>query len=77
MKALLHFCEMKLEVTRVTAVSYIDEAALPYREKYNQENPKKWAYHLFVLMDAEEEPTQEDGAEYVNLRLNKNLTIHH
>jgi len=37
MKALLHFCETYLKVSKVTAVSYIDEAAKPYREKYEQE----------------------------------------
>jgi len=37
MKQLLNFCEINLKVTRVTAVSYIDEAAKPYRQKYAQE----------------------------------------
>jgi len=37
MKALLNFCEVNLKVSRVTAVSYIDEAAAPYRKKYEQE----------------------------------------
>lgn len=34
MKALIHFCEDNLKVSRVTAVSYIDEAAAPFRKKY-------------------------------------------
>lgn len=37
MKALLHYCEDNLGVSRVTAVSYIDEAAEPYRKKYKKE----------------------------------------
>ena len=41
MKSLLHFCEMNLKVSRVTAVSYIDEAAGPYRKKYEAEKSKK------------------------------------
>lgn len=38
MKELLHFCEINLKVSRVTAVSYIDEAAAPYRKKFQEEN---------------------------------------
>lgn len=40
MKTLLNFCEIKLEVSRVTAVSYIDEAAAPYRKKFEEEQKK-------------------------------------
>ena len=36
MKTLLNFCEVKLGVSRVTAVSYIDEAAAPFRKKYQE-----------------------------------------
>ena len=39
-KDLLDFCEIKLGVSRVTAVSYIDEAAEPYRKKYEGEEKK-------------------------------------
>lgn len=39
MKQLLDFCQVKLEVARITAISYIDEAAEPYRIKYLKENP--------------------------------------
>ena len=38
MKALRNFCEIKLEVSRVTANSYIDEAAEPFRKKYQEDN---------------------------------------
>jgi len=38
MKALRNFCEIKLEVSKVTAESYIDEAAEPFRRKYQEEN---------------------------------------
>jgi len=37
MKQLLYHCENNLGVGRVTAVSYIDEAAAPHREKYQKE----------------------------------------
>lgn len=34
---LLNFCKVNLGVSKVTAVSYIDEAALPFREKHQKE----------------------------------------
>jgi len=37
MQDLLNYCKVNLGVTRVTAVSYIDEAAAPYREKYEED----------------------------------------
>lgn len=37
MQDLLNYCKVNLEVSKVTAVSYIDEAAEPYREKYQKE----------------------------------------
>jgi len=37
MKQLLYYCENNLGVGRVTAVSYIDEAAEPFRKKYETE----------------------------------------
>jgi len=40
-KQLLHFCEMKFDVSRVTALSYINEAAEKYREKYAKEQKNK------------------------------------
>ena len=40
MKSLLSFCDTNLKVSRVTAVSYIDEAAAPYRKKYEKEENK-------------------------------------
>ncbi len=36
MTDLLNFCKMNLGVSKVTAISYIDEAAAPYREKHQQ-----------------------------------------
>lgn len=41
MEALLDFCKVNLDVARVTAISYIDEAAEPYRKKYETEQNKK------------------------------------
>lgn len=38
MEELLNFCKVNLDVTKITAVSYIDEAAEPYRKKYQKEN---------------------------------------
>ncbi len=43
MKALLYYCEDKLGVSRPTAVSYIDEAAKPYREKFQKEQDNETA----------------------------------
>ncbi len=40
MKQLLHFCDRNLKVSRMTAVSYIDEAAAPYRKTYEKEQSK-------------------------------------
>jgi len=40
MEALLDFCKVNLGVTKVTADSYIDEAAEPYRKKYQKEQNK-------------------------------------
>ena len=37
MEELLDFCKVNLGVSKVTADSYIDEAAAPYREKYEKE----------------------------------------
>lgn len=37
MKDLMSFCLIKLEVSGITATSYIDEAAEPYRQKYQKE----------------------------------------
>jgi len=34
---LLDYCNVNLGVSKLTAVSYIDEAAEPYREKYQKE----------------------------------------
>ena len=34
---LLDYCKVNLGVSKLTAVSYIDEAASPYREKYQKE----------------------------------------
>ena len=34
MQQLRNFCLIKLEVSKVTAESYIDEAAAPYRKKH-------------------------------------------
>jgi len=38
MQQLHDFCKTHLDVARVTAISYIDEAAEPYRKKYQQES---------------------------------------
>jgi len=40
---LMNFCTTKLQVSKSTATSYIDEAALPYRIKYQQEQDKIFA----------------------------------
>jgi len=40
-KQLHDFCKTHLDVARVTAISYIDEAADPYRKKYEQEQKTK------------------------------------
>ena len=37
MQDLLNYCKVNLGVSKVTAISYIDEAAVPYREKYSKE----------------------------------------
>jgi len=37
MQDLLNYCKVNLGVTRVTAISYIDEAAKPYRKTYEKE----------------------------------------
>lgn len=37
MQQLHDFCKTHLDVARVTAISYIDEAAEPYRKKFQQE----------------------------------------
>lgn len=34
---LKEFCKKNLKVSNVTAISYIDEAAAPFRKKYAQE----------------------------------------
>ncbi len=34
---LMGFCQLKLKVSRVTAISYIDEAAEPYRKKFQEQ----------------------------------------
>lgn len=39
MPKLLDFCKVNLGVTKITATSYIDEAAEPYRQKYQKEHP--------------------------------------
>lgn len=41
MKQLHDFCKTHLDVAKVTADSYIDEAAAPYRKKYEQESNLK------------------------------------
>ena len=38
MEELMAFCVNKLQVTKVTATSYIDEAAAPYRKKHEQQS---------------------------------------
>ncbi len=38
MESLLNFCKVNLGVTKITAISYIDEASEPYRKKYQKEN---------------------------------------
>ena len=37
MTDLLNYCKVNLGVSKVTAVSYIDEAAKPYRKKHEKE----------------------------------------
>ena len=37
MPDLLNYCKVNLGVSKVTAISYIDEAAAPFREKYEKE----------------------------------------
>lgn len=37
MEDLIGFCVTRLEVSRTTALSYIDEAAAPYRQKYQEQ----------------------------------------
>ncbi len=37
MTDLLNFCKMNLGVSKVTAISYIDEAAAPFRKKFEKE----------------------------------------
>ena len=37
-KELMNFCLVNLDVSKATATSYIDEAAEPYRKKYQKEN---------------------------------------
>ncbi len=37
---LLNFCKVNLEVSSVTANSYLDEAAEPYRKQYQKEHPE-------------------------------------
>jgi len=39
-KELMDFCMLKLQVARPTAISYIDEAAAPFRKKYEKENAR-------------------------------------
>ena len=34
---LMGFCQLKLKVSRVTAISYIDEAAEPFRKKFQEQ----------------------------------------
>jgi len=40
-KQLHDFCKTHLDVARVTAISYIDEAAEPYRKKFEEEQKIK------------------------------------
>jgi len=37
MQDLLNYCKVNLGVSRVTAISYIDEAAAPFRKKLEKE----------------------------------------
>lgn len=37
MEDLIAFCVNRLDVTRTTAINYIDEAAEPYRQKYQEQ----------------------------------------
>lgn len=37
MPALMEFCLLKLQVSKPTATSYIDEAAAPYRKKHQEQ----------------------------------------
>lgn len=36
MQSLMNFCLVKLNVTRTTAKNYIDEAAQPFRKKFQE-----------------------------------------
>lgn len=38
MPDLINFCRLKLDVSRPTAISYIDEAAAPFRKKHQEAN---------------------------------------
>jgi len=40
MPELVNFCLVNLQVVKQTAISYIDEAAEPYRKKYNEDQDK-------------------------------------
>jgi len=37
LESLMNFCIMNLKVSKQTAQSYIDEAAAPYRKKFQEE----------------------------------------
>lgn len=37
MEDLISFCLLRLDVSRITALNYIDEAAEPYRKKYQEQ----------------------------------------
>jgi hypothetical protein len=37
MEELIGYCLKNLDVTKITAISYIDEAAEPYRQKYQEQ----------------------------------------
>jgi len=39
--ALMAFCTIKLGVSKLTAESYVNEAAEPYRKKYQQQQAAK------------------------------------
>jgi hypothetical protein len=36
MEDLMGYCVTRLQVSKITATSYIDEAAAPYRQKYQE-----------------------------------------
>ena len=37
MQDLMGFCQLSLKVSRPTAISYIDEAAAPFRKKFQEQ----------------------------------------